>query len=82
MNTAKNAYDKILNGIGMYQRELQKLSNELDSEYLKNDLDMETIDCIVEEKNRTRAIIFGLQLGLSLTYNEAFKGQEVTHEPV
>tara|TARA_R110002072_G_C7914162_1_gene530567 strand:- start:951 stop:1199 length:249 start_codon:yes stop_codon:yes gene_type:complete len=82
MNTAKNAYDKILNGIEMYQRELEKSADDLDMEYLKDDPDKETIDCLVDEKNRIRSILFGLQLAMTITFTEAMKGREVSHESV
>lgn len=87
MNTAKNAYDKILNGISVYKAELAGVCEQLDSFMMCESYnpacpeDKEDVDCMIDEKARIRAIIFGLTLALSLTYNEAKKGFEAANEP-
>ncbi len=77
MNTAKNAYENILKSINTYQEELDKVTEDMNLEWSKNDYDRETVEWCMNERNQIRGVMDGLQIALTITYKEMLAGREV-----
>ena len=70
MNTAKNAYDKIMESYNTYQEELDKVTEDMNLEWSKTDYDRETVEWCINESSQIKSIMQGLQIALNITYRE------------